>query len=569
MRYLLAAEADKIQEFVFRSSRLREVVGASQLLSRFCQEGIGPLPGKYGGQTLVNDGGSFRIVFEGENAEDVQHRAKESGSDLAELYQLALGGSLSVGEPVPLDGSFPDANKEAGKKLRRAKEHRQGVIADPHMPYVAYCASCGVELAVTHYVLSGEPMNARPRYLCQICQDKAQQRYDTRDTFIGAFTEATRCHLSNPSHVDELEITFDADKFGGFDLSGRNYVAYLVADGNAMGRIFGNCSEDQISRLSAQLPRVVLDSLAQPTAELIEHLCDEEDDAKHHAHFPVLPLILGGDDVFVLLPAPYALDFARSFSLAFEREMAQMVRDLKNVPRPTMSAAVIICKSKYPYALAHHRGEELLKEAKRISKRLAARHGEYHSVVNFEVILGNRLAGQVESDETNLIGPSLRPYWVADERNPLSEAAFEYGIDLQTLLQQRLSLKDVPNKRLHEIRRRFDDLPQISHAGEVDSKLGVWTKTLRHTLQRSGHEKKLWQAMSSLSNGESVPKNPQEWKQQGDGFHFWRWVRRGDRDFVGHGFLDLLQVWHFAQDLCCGPEEYEPQEESEREEETP
>ena len=37
MGYLLAAEADKIQDLIFRSSRLREVVGASQLLTRFCR----------------------------------------------------------------------------------------------------------------------------------------------------------------------------------------------------------------------------------------------------------------------------------------------------------------------------------------------------------------------------------------------------------------------------------------------------------------------------------------------------------------------------------------------------
>lgn len=34
-RYLLAAEADQIQDFIFRASHLREVVGGSQLMTRF------------------------------------------------------------------------------------------------------------------------------------------------------------------------------------------------------------------------------------------------------------------------------------------------------------------------------------------------------------------------------------------------------------------------------------------------------------------------------------------------------------------------------------------------------
>ena len=71
MRYLLAAEADKIQDFIFRSSRLREVVGASQLLARFCEEEGAPLLLEqlaFGGDPnqdiVVNDGGSFRIIFD-------------------------------------------------------------------------------------------------------------------------------------------------------------------------------------------------------------------------------------------------------------------------------------------------------------------------------------------------------------------------------------------------------------------------------------------------------------------------------------------------------------------------
>ena len=42
-RYLLAAEADKIQDFIFRAAKLREVGGPSRLLARFCVEGVNAL----------------------------------------------------------------------------------------------------------------------------------------------------------------------------------------------------------------------------------------------------------------------------------------------------------------------------------------------------------------------------------------------------------------------------------------------------------------------------------------------------------------------------------------------
>jgi hypothetical protein len=141
MPYLLAAEADKIQDFIFRSSRLREVVGASQLLTRFCRSIDDTLAKKHGGQVVVNDGGSFRVIF------DDLAKAHAFGADLAELYRLALGGSLTVAEPVALSGDFRKANEMAGEKLRWAKSRRQGAVAEVHMPYVAFCASCGVALA--------------------------------------------------------------------------------------------------------------------------------------------------------------------------------------------------------------------------------------------------------------------------------------------------------------------------------------------------------------------------------------------------------------------------------------
>ena len=533
MSYLLAAEADKIQDFIFRSSRLREVSGASWLLTKFCQEGVKPIEQKYGAREIVNDGGSFRLAFDSEEA------ASAFGQDLAEFYRKVLGGSLSVAEPVLYDGDFRRANKTAGEKLRRAKDHRQGVEMPAHMPYAAYCASCGVALAVTHGYLAGEKEEEEnPRYLCQTCQDKANARNAYRMDQKGKLIDAIERREAS-EHVRYFDWPEDAGDVGGYDLSDRNYVAYLVADGNGMGQIFGQCNETQIRRLSKRLPQIVRESLAIHTERLIAHLLEPGEDWTA----PVMPLILGGDDVFVLLPAPYALDFARQFCLSFETKMAELLdepefADLK-APRPTMSAAVVICKSKYPYSLAHRRGEELLEEAKRMSKRLATATGEHLSTVNFEVILGNRLAGGEEKSST-----TLRPYWVIPDGASLSEAAAYYGVPLQTLLAQRLALKDVPNKRLHELRRLFSgELPEVWE----DEKRKRWENRLQRVLARSGDQQKALQtAFQAL--GDDSPG-------------YWRFLQRGDESYEAQGFLDLLETWHFAQDLKHPPEDYEPQEE--------
>lgn len=567
MPYLLAAEADKIQDFIFRSSRLREVVGASQLLTRFCRSVDDTLAKVHQGRVIVNDGGSFRIIFE------TREQAIAFGADLAELYRLALGGSLTVAEPVELNGDFRKANKMASNRLRWAKSHRQGVVAEVHMPYVAFCESCGVALAKRRDRLSGKRASRRSQYLCQTCQEKTAERNHTYQAILDEFYEAY-CTFPDIQPKGNPKWPEDADDVAEFDLRKRNYVAYLVADGNGMGQIFGSCDRDQIAKLSQELSRVLRDSLAVPAARVRGQLPDKPD------MIPILPLILGGDDLFALIPAPYALDFARQFCLAWEEQMRNLVKEvgLTDIPPPTIAAAVVICKSTYPYALAHRRASELLKKAKRQSKLLAAEKGEYLSAVNFEVILGNRLAGLDDRDDNRLILPTLRPYWVAkkglsadaqergdlhagDQGGPgragegLSADAQEGRIDLQILLAQRLALKDLPNKRLAELRRCFEDAPSTESVRDRTQALEDWTK---HKLERI--LKRL--SASSRSRVEEALAELGKPRKNGDSNHHWREIRRDAQSQpLAHGMLDLLEAWDFARELDKSPDEYEPQEE--------
>lgn len=545
MSYLLAAEADKIQDFIFRSSRLREVVGASQLLTRFCRSVEDTLAQDYNGQVVVNDGGSFRVIFE------TRAQAVAFGADLAELYRLALGGSLTVAEPVELNGDFRKANDEAGKKLRWAKSRRQGVMAEPHMPYVAFCASCGVGLAETRGRLKGSRTTQRTQYLCETCQTKTAERDRKPRAILDEFYQ-TYCQMLNIEPQDEPDWAEDADDITWFDLRKRNYVAYLVADGNGMGRIFGSCDQEQITTLSKGLTPVLRLSLARAAADFKKTVPGQAD------MIPVLPLILGGDDLFALIPAPYALDFARRFCLEWEAQMRKLVQEagLTNVSPPTVAAAVVICKSKYPYALAHRRAEDLLKQAKRQCKLLAAEKGEHLCAVNFEVVLGNRLAGLEDEEESaaNGIRATMRPYWVA--RNGLSTDALERGIDLKPLLAQRMALKNIPNKRLAELRRCFENLPNNLSVHDRTQEMENWTiRKLGRILSRLGK--------ASRFDVEAALQALGKPRDDGNGNHHWRRISRDDSDLLAHGMLDLLETWDFAQDLDHGPDDYEPQEEEE------
>jgi hypothetical protein len=167
-RYLLAAEADQIQDFIFRSSRLREVVGGSQLLSKFCCE----VPKKLlelcmgtDDNIVVQDGGAFRVIFSD------MAQARQFGNDLAYIYARTLGGNLTVAEPVQVeDGKFAKASELSQEKLREAKNKGHVPAVALHMPHIAWCASCGVSIATKRHK---RPKDERENYCCDSCYQRS------------------------------------------------------------------------------------------------------------------------------------------------------------------------------------------------------------------------------------------------------------------------------------------------------------------------------------------------------------------------------------------------------------
>ncbi len=530
-RYLLAAEADKIQDLLFRSAHLREVVGGSQLLTRFCRE----VPAKLGipaDNVLISDGGSFRLLF------DTEEQARAFGDELAEVYRRATGGTLTVAEPVRVNGDFSAAAEQADENLRRAKRWREGWQDQPHLLYVAFCASCGIGLAVAHRAYHEDEA---PQYLCESCLNKGAERpAGTLGEFLKEFYQEVvgeeeskqadwpgRGKRRGRREIDPLEDVADYDS--------RRYVAYLLADGNDMGKVFGACrTPQQMHDLSTELSQAIRKALAVPTKEIREN--NPLDDRPNF--IPVLPLILGGDDVFALIPAPWALDFARRFCEAYEQELQTLLKEIGlNAPAPTVSAAVVICKSKHPCRLAHEAGERRLKEAKRVGKRLMLDGERRCSSVNFEVVLGGRLVVAPPDDS---VRPILRPYWVG-ENVPQG-----WGLPVRALIDHRLAMRSVPNKRLAELRDLYDDLP----ASLKPDDLNTWQARLHRLLARIGrneaHREAVEAALAELGGGASG----------------WYGVDRYPQDsWHGHGLPDLLDAWDFALDLEKNRREYEEEAE--------
>ncbi len=529
-QYLLVAEADQIQDFIFRASHLQEVIGGSQLLHRFEEIVPAELLKDKPARLLVSGGGKFIVEF------DDQEAAYSFGEELAEAYHRATDCTLTVADPEPLNGDFGQARSRAEKKLRQAKRWRsQARQATAHLPHIALCASCGIGLATTYHNLhEGE----RKKYLCSACHRKANKQES--DRFVRSFMEK----VVGPEHIDQFAETKRPLHVSGYDR--RRYVAYLVADGNHMGQVFERCNRDNLKKLSQKMKEEVLPtSLVKPTSELMKQIRLE----RHQV--PVWPLILGGDDVFALLPAPWALDFAMRFCQTFEQEMAKAIVELNlNEPgqeplRPTMSAAIVVCKETYPHTLAHQAGQTCLEQAKQFSKSLKYDTGLSLSTVNFTIITNNDVTDNSDAKAR----PTLRPYYVlttgsspkmGEDCYPESTAPETqllaqldgHGLPLHCLSQQRWALRGVAHKPLQHLRRHFEQLSSHDLPEWKDN----LEKLLQHITRRDSDQQQtnpIQQAVVKLGR----PKP--DW--------LYKVNRITEKEiWEGHALPDLLEAWDFA-----------------------
>jgi len=549
-RHLVAADADQIQHLLFRSSHLREVIGGSMLLSQFCKDGTNAALAKIGASSkadvIINDGGSFRLEF------DSPDKAREFLEYLADSFRKETGGTLTVAGPIEYeDDESQTNNKEDGFKakneklqldLLNAKYCREGAEAEPQLPISAFCTSCGTELATDYATPTPElPKEERIQtYLCSNCQNKTKERQEQKHPFFNRYREAiqqwekklnrkTEYPFENPMDPAELIGSLDATQ----------YVGYVLADANGMGRYFNKCkSKDDLAKLSDDLTNALWTSLAEPIPDLIERLIKRDKLKNLKNRMPIVPLILGGDDLLALVPARYALDIGRRIGKAFEDEKEM------NKLGVTLGVAVIICQNHYPYTLAYERGHELLKQAKKLGKSLKSCK---LSALNFEVIIGNELKASRadQAAKKNEIRSTLKPYWIGSKAEPNSLEVSNAGIHLDTFLEQRKNLKSIPKKRLHELRRFFDQ-EQANKPRDA----AQWTKDFYEFRQRVKPEN--WaDALNKTLAVLGVDSN-----------NNWRSVLRRPKEdpYSASGMLDLIEAWDYAFQLHIEDKEYRVEE---------
>ncbi|GIW92461.1 MAG: hypothetical protein KatS3mg110_0502 [Pirellulaceae bacterium] len=171
---------------------------------------------------------------------------------------------------------------------------------------------------------------------------------------------------------------------------------------------------------------------------------------------PIVPLVLGGDDLTVVCDGRQALAFAREFVKEFEKETSNYLASSgfrKN--RLTSCAGVAIVKPHFPFYDAYELAEQLLKSAKKLAKH---DNDNFVSAIDYHILYDasgpdlRRIRDELTTDNgtTSLVA---RPYVVTESAGPHHR---HIGDLVKRIDAIRAKDSDgrrlLPNSMLHELR---------------------------------------------------------------------------------------------------------------------
>lgn len=367
-KFLYGAAVRSIQDFIYQTNKLREIVGASELVEEICtskfEELFKQVDVVYNEQNcILHAAGNFRYIFD--NRGDCEKIVREFPKAIME-FAPGVSAAQAV---VEYDGQhFNSAVKELGERLRTQFNRP---------PRSATLGLMGIErsrqtgLPVTFVKTENrfgktEEIHADEGTRAKLYEDPSGERLKTTKKLCEkAFGEELNLKDNDNRIAYNIEdITKDND-----------WIAIIHADGNGLGQVVEKVGNDPVrfKKFSEQLDKATVDS-ARAAYKAVER------QFSNSAIIPIRPVVLGGDDLTVVCRADLALDYVSTFMSEFEKNTCKMLKDdngeslLKDVfeketdKRLTACAGIAYIKSSFPFYYGYNLAEALCSQAKKDAK---------------------------------------------------------------------------------------------------------------------------------------------------------------------------------------------------------
>ncbi|MBK9984690.1 MAG: hypothetical protein IPP15_20390 [Saprospiraceae bacterium] len=349
MPYLYALSIKGIQNFIFRTNQLREIIGASELIEQSCTSMFKSWYKKLTNSDL-NDkdillaaAGNVRCLFH-----DHEQLHNFSNGIINEINKFSPG--LNAIQAFVQLQSHAITNLDIEKLEESLRDIRH-------------------EMTISSY--SGLMVGIRARRTSLPAISKLGEEYIDADTKTKLDLKEGQS-MKNKLKVGDLEDPWpkELNDIARDDM--RNWIAIVHADGNGMGQkiinMMKNLKGDVTSiwqDFTSKIDQCCIEAFEIAASEAFE--IHKNDPKAEQKIIPMRPVIIGGDDMTVIIRADLALSFVRTYLINFELKTKERLAkiDISFKDGLTACAGIAFIKQKFPFHYGVHLAEELCKHAKR------------------------------------------------------------------------------------------------------------------------------------------------------------------------------------------------------------
>lgn len=339
--FLYGAAVQGIQNFIFQTDELKDIIGASELVDEICTSDFEDY-GEMGCEnSIVRAAGNIKFIFK--DREKCEKAVKEFPQ---KVLLKTPGVTISQAVVEFAEDDFANAVNELECKLRTQRNRPMRSM------------TLGL-MGIRRSRQTGSPVvtELNGEYLDEATFRK-RQKANSANMHV--------CCKAFGYDSDSIREVRDRIPFNVSDITGGNdWIAIIHADGNGLGQIVQNIGNDK------ELFRKFSIKLDEATKEAA--VCAYEECVVPHIKnkIPIRPIILSGDDLTVIIRGDLAVNYAHRFIVAFEEKTKEKLKGiLKNEKGLTACAGIAFIKSSYPFYYGYELAEALCSRAKKHAKKI-------------------------------------------------------------------------------------------------------------------------------------------------------------------------------------------------------
>ncbi|WFE21039.1 hypothetical protein O7621_24790 [Solwaraspora sp. WMMD937] len=360
-RHWVVIETGANQAYVFASNKQAVNVGASELIFRSGTEWVKTAVDKVNEERtepvveiVVAASGKALLLADDEDAGRGVIRAVTRRA-LDEAPGLEIWGTVDP-KPIVGDADLADGLGRAYRRQAAWRSRRPSpLLRHPTLPFTRPC----------HY--SGQPST--------VMGEEGGTPYPRAASVHAAWSRRSPGRQRMASRLGEKAVVSASQLADG--VSNAGWVAVMHADGNGIGGVFRSIADAYSGKEFLDQLRAFSRALDEVTVTALRYAVEQVADRTGW----LLPLVVGGDDVTVVMDARHAFEVTATFVERFAEQAAgnatisQVLADIGRrkatdvgQPRLTACAGIAYVKPHYPFSQAYELAEELCTSAKQIKR---------------------------------------------------------------------------------------------------------------------------------------------------------------------------------------------------------